>query len=512
MSDSPGSLREQLSILYGHRKKMLCFFVGAMMLVVLGIVFCPRTYESQAKLHVLIGRENISLDPTATTGQTINMMDTREHEINTVKDLLLSRTVLDDVVTKLGAENILAPKRDEENEETAGSSWASTVYDWMLKVNLADPVGDKERAMRRLASDIKVTSEPDSNVITVAFRSATPQMAREIGDEFLKSYHAQHVTAHNTQGSESFFSEQSEILSASLAEAEQRLRDAKNDFGIVTIGSSQLTLSKEIELVEMDLLTTSVAMAASQAKVESLTKSLQQIPERLVVEEITESSYAADEMRRTLYDLQIQENALAAKHTDEHPSIVAIREQVAASKALLDEEEKRRVQPTSSLNPASQQQKLALLNEQAVISGLSARRASLEANLSELREKLEKLNGHEILIAELERSVSLLQEDYMEYARNEELARIDQALDSLSISNVNVAQPPTFVERPVSPPKAIILVLGLALASFGSLSLALLCESLADAPLEDQKDVEAALGAPVLETIPQLQGASVTAE
>ncbi len=511
MSDSSGSLREQLSVLNRHRWKMVGFFIGTMLLVTLGVIFFPRTYESQAKLHVLLGRESIALDPTATTGQVINMLETREHEINTVKDLLSSRTILEQVVEKLGAETILHPKRSGKSDQPSGPSWMDTVHGWMLKVNLEDPVSNNEKAVKRLAKDIKIHSEPKSNVIDVICRSATPGVAQKIATEYLASYHAQHGRAHRTHGSQDFFSKQSELLASELKEAEQRLRDAKSANGIVTVASNQLTLSKEIELVEMDLLVTSAAIATSQAKIKALIASLEQIPDRLVVEEIAESSYAADEMRKTLYELQIQERALTAKHTDEHPLVVAIREQVGASQKVLDAEKKQRIQPTRSLNPASQQQKLALLAEQTVVSGLEARHKSLGSQFAGLQDKLKQLNEQEIVIAQLERTVSLLRVDYMAYTRNRELARIDQELDSQSISNVNIVQLPSFVEKPASPPKAILMVLGLVLATGGAVALALLSESLGDS-MKTTKEVEAALDVPVLESIPQMQSAGLVAK
>ncbi len=510
MTNSSGSLREQLSVFNRHRGKMLFFFVSTMVLVTLGIIFCPRTYESQAKLHVLIGRESVALDPTATTGQVINMMGSREHEINTVKDLLLSRTILEQVVEKLGPETILDPKQVEESSEHSESSWKAFVFRWMEKVHLSDPVGKNEKAVKRLAKDIKIHSEPTSNVIHVAFRSDTPKMAQRIANEFLASYHAQHGRAHRTQGSEVFFSKQSELLGDELAKAEQRLRDVKNENSIVTVATSQLTLSKETELVETNLLTTSAAIAASRAKIKSLEESLEQIPERLISEEIASSSYAADVMRRTLYDLQIREQALASKHTDDHPTILAIRKQVAASQKLLDAEAKQRIHPTMSLNPASQQQKLALLAEQGFLSGVEARFKSLETQLAELHDRLKQLNEQEIVIAQLGRKVSLLQDNYMAYSRNKELARIDQELDSQSISNVNVVQQPTFIEKPVSPPKAMLMILGLALASFGSMALAFLCEGLRDDSLTAAKEAKATFEAPVLESISPMQTVPAT--
>ena len=146
MSESNAPLREQLAVFRRHRGKMVGFFLGFMLLVVLGIVFCPRKYESQAKLHVLLGRESIAVDPTAATGnQMINVMETREHEINTVRDLLNSRAILEHVVADLGAEAILKPKKEgDESGRPEGRPLTAVFREWALKVNLADPSATKK--------------------------------------------------------------------------------------------------------------------------------------------------------------------------------------------------------------------------------------------------------------------------------------------------------------------------------------------------------------------------------
>ena len=43
--------------------------MAVMTAVVLAIVLMPRAYRSQAKLLIRLGRENVTLDPTATLGQ-----------------------------------------------------------------------------------------------------------------------------------------------------------------------------------------------------------------------------------------------------------------------------------------------------------------------------------------------------------------------------------------------------------------------------------------------------------
>ncbi len=97
--------RAQAVVVY--RRVALYTFLTVMMGVTGVLLIWPRTYHSQAKLFVRLGRESVALDPTVTTGATIALSDTREHEINSVMEMIRNRAVFEDVVRVLGAEVIL---------------------------------------------------------------------------------------------------------------------------------------------------------------------------------------------------------------------------------------------------------------------------------------------------------------------------------------------------------------------------------------------------------------------
>src|SRR6185295_1888613 len=78
-----------------------------------------------------------------------------------------------------------------------------------------------------------------------------------------------------------------------------------------------------------------------------------------------------------------------------------------------------------------------------------------------------------------------------------EQARVNDELGRDKISNVKVAQPATFVEKPSSPKKPLLLALGLAVAFCGSIGWAFLSE-IFDQTLRTSEQVEKELGLPVL--------------
>ena len=84
------SLSTFISAARNHWYPAALVFGGTALLAVLAMIFLPRTYHSGAMLFVKLGRETVSLDPTATTGSTISVLDTRDNEINSIRDMLYS--------------------------------------------------------------------------------------------------------------------------------------------------------------------------------------------------------------------------------------------------------------------------------------------------------------------------------------------------------------------------------------------------------------------------------------
>ena len=65
---SQATLRDVLRTLFRHGRKACAVFLGVMAVVVLATVCTPRTYRSEGALLVRLGRENVTLDPTASLG------------------------------------------------------------------------------------------------------------------------------------------------------------------------------------------------------------------------------------------------------------------------------------------------------------------------------------------------------------------------------------------------------------------------------------------------------------
>jgi polysaccharide biosynthesis protein PslE len=497
-TSSASSARDVLRVLFRHKGKMLAFFVGTLTLVVVGLIFYPRSYVSDARLFVRIGKESVSLDPTATLSQNVDVEGSRENEINSELEMLRSRLLLQDVVDRLGTDDIL------NTASEAAPGWSDIFLTSLdsARTWLVGDVSPAERAIDRLDKDILVSSPRKSNVILVKCRARDPQQAQRILQAFLDSYLVRHGKANRTPGSHEFFVDQSNLLSEQLEKANEELRDAKNKTGVASIEGQRLNVQAQANSIELAMLDNQRLLSASEAKIAALQKALAELPPNLVSEETEAPSFASDTMRNELYKLQIQEKDASARYTELHPRVIALRKQVEETGKIFGEQEARRSHKTSKLSVVHQGVHTELMAAQALAAGQRAAAQSLDQQLVGVQSKIRALNDSEFQINHLTRQTELLEANYRSYTNNREQARIDQALEAGRISNVNVVQPASFIASPASPQLRLTLILGLIVATLGSVAVAFIAE-LFDRSLTTPEQIEKELGIPVLFSVPR---------
>ena len=147
----------------------------------------------------------------------------------------------------------------------------------------------------------------------------------------------------------------------------------------------------------------------------------------------------------------------------------------------------------------------AIATERARLAGIDARTQALKAHLDEVRKQIEDLSEVAPRIEQLERTKEIEENNYKYFQASLEKARIDEALDPSKIPNISVVQKSSPAMKATSGLKKVVLGLaggGLALG----LALAFLIELVLDRTVKRPVEVEKLLNAPILLSIPYLNG------
>jgi uncharacterized protein involved in exopolysaccharide biosynthesis/Mrp family chromosome partitioning ATPase len=518
-----GSLRDLLYVIFGHKWKMLAFMIVLFGVVVLQTFLQSGIYRSEARLLVRLGRETVSLGPTATIGEIANITRTYDWEVNSEMEILRSREIIEQVVDGMGPEVFLResqPVRSSDGAPTAAARVTSQVLDAMYgaieavkdaprrlarQLGLSRKLSEREEAIERAIDNLKIKSLQNTSVISLAYEDRGPELAKDVLDTFIQAFLDKHMEVYSTDNSEQFFEQQVAGQLVKLRQAEVELQDAKNTMGISSLEDQRLTAVNNIGMLELGIAQTEGQLAAAVARVAELEKLLEDIPATIVTEETTGfSDYAADLMRSRLYDLRLQEKDLAARHPNGDIRLEFIRQQVREGEAMLAKEKSTpmRTETRTGINAARKEMQIELFREQSSISALRSKLENGRQQVVDAKHALQRLNEAEHKIQGLQRQITLLTNGYNQYFEKLEEARIEQALKGERISNISILQAATLPVVPVGPGKMVRLALGLALAIAGAVGFAFLCEHL-DHSIKTPEDVQEKLELPTLASIPR---------
>jgi uncharacterized protein involved in exopolysaccharide biosynthesis len=462
------AMLELWRVLSRQKVKIALSFLLIMGGVAAFTLLSPKTYRSQAKLFLRLGRENATLDPTATLGQTpvVVVPATRENEINSVIEILKSRVLLEKVVAAVGPRIILGTAR-------AAADAAATA-------GTADPdvsPQERERAITTLAKMLDAEAAKKSAIIQVSCEASSPELAQTIAAKLVDCYLDLHVLLNRTPGADQFLTEQTDRLRTQLARLENELRDLKNETGLFAPEGQRQALVTRLARLQDELLQAETATTATEAEAQLLRGKLAALPPTQVTAQTKGfPNEANDRLREQLYTLQVKEAELLARYPEQHPEVKQVREQTAKAQALLRQEEKSREQIVTGPNRLFEEAQLALIRLEPQLAALRARSTVLREQLEKERSALKTLNDNDLRLAKLQREVDLNAAEYRKYAENLEQTRIDQALKLEKISNISIAQPATCELNPVRPRLLFNFGVGLVLAVLGSGGLAFLAE------------------------------------
>lgn len=451
-----------------YRVPMAGTLLVGLCLTVVYLAVAPREFGSEAKIFVRIGRESVALDPTATTGQYVAQADARSSEVFAVEELLKSRLVSERLVDEFGPAVIL--ERDPD-ARTLGQRLS-----WLDGANL-NPLrvySVRDKAIDAFERSLRVTSGTKTSIVSLSYRCGDPDLARKILDALLRLASEEHLRVHRTKGSQEFFVKQSSLLGEHLEDLENQLRTLKNDTGISSLATQRELKLQLIGSLDADLIRARSEEHGIRAELACRQQQLQDAPEMSVAEETTGQPQSTDQsLRQRLYDMEIREQELSAQYAQQHPLRVELRKQIDGVRHLFHEAIAP-VQVKRAINPAHQAAQLTVDEREAQLTAVSARVQSLEGKVAALRTEMKQLNDTEVAINRLEREIDLARTNWRNYAGNLEEARITQQLEEAKISSLNVMQPPTFSETPISPKPIPTLAFGLVASAMSSMGVALL--------------------------------------
>lgn len=444
-------LRDILSVIFKHKFLITAFPLAVFVIVFVGNYIWPPTFESEARVRLMRGREVSQTDSTVTQApESITMVQMGVEDVNSEIELLYSDDLLRRVVLEMGFDK--DPNFPYSDWMLIGPlrvvTWTidSTLYFIGLK-NRPDNV---TKAVDKLRERIITKPIRDSYVLEVRLRMGSPQKAQQILERLLEDYQQYHIEIFSNKKSVPFFKEQRQRVEEQLAKAQADLQAFRKEANISLLSTEEELLLQQYtdaKKVLTQLEEISEAVSASDLD-SSVISSLSGQTDSPVVRE----------MQLRLLELLLEQNRVIQSLGPKHPQVLSIREQVRIAQNNL-------------------------------LEAIANTRALTQKKADQVEERLMALNETKSVVQKKEMDAGIASGQYDYYSRKLEEAYVADELALESISNVRIISSPSLPIDPVIPSKLMNLAMAIVGGILGALALAFFFDYL-DHGIKTPEDVE----------------------
>ncbi|WP_294271361.1 XrtA system polysaccharide chain length determinant [uncultured Sphingomonas sp.] len=384
----------------------------------------PSKYESRARIAV----QNSQLLPDGMSTGANSQMDS----VDQVRQTLISAINLQKVVR--------------------GTDLASTV----------SSDADVAARVAQLAQAIKIENQQDT-IFQLTVTQSSPKLAQQVAQKLIDIFVESNLMGdrNNTSQSLAFLDKQLNERQKQLQIAEAKRAQYLNQFagGLPGTGS----VADRIGLARSQMAQVDSDLAAAQSSVAAVQGQLAGTP-RTVSEG---GGVAVSPARARLAAIQGQlADARARGYTENHPDVIALKNQLAAAQAAV-KAEPAGAGPAGQPNPLYMSLQSMAAEKQSQLASLKIRKSQLQNDLDRLNASLATDPQAAAAQGAIDRDYQVLKDSYDQLLRQrEQVALRGQAQNQTDSMRFSVIDPPTYPRAPASPNR-LLLLSGVFLAGLG---------------------------------------------
>jgi len=350
----------------------------------------------------------------------------------------------------------------------------------------------RSELISRVRSEIEIAPAPgyaqpgrgeSARIFTVSFEYEEPEAAAKVANEIAGLLPAESVRSRTRKArlTTEFLKRELAGAETALREQNARITEFKERYRGELPGELEANLGK-LERLQSQRQSLALQIAESANRIATLAAQSGPAPGRVV-----------DPATR-LEQLRAELASERARHTDKHPAVVALRDEIAALEAEIARGGGAGGSTTGTALVAAENVTLRELRSQ--LRATEAELATLDARVGNTPARAEELSA-------LEEKVTVLRETYLEYLRKVQEAELAQNLEATQsgerVSVLNWATPPTRPERA----RWKFLVVGIIASLGAAAAMGVLLETF-DPVLLSPTQMEEASDLPVLGSVPRI--------
>ncbi len=437
------SLQVFLEILSRHRTGVILVFLLVAGGVAVYTFLQTPVYEVDSSVMIRYGREYVYRPVNDVEAGEVQPMRwySPEEIINTEIEILRSKGLIRQVIEEVGLAR-LYPKLARKTLE----------HDALLAM-----------ATDRFARKLDVSHVKKSSVIGLSYYHPDPKIAVQALGRLVDLFKERHLQIFRNPRA-SFLEQQVAASRQRLLDAEKRLQQFKRENGIYGAKEQKTLLLRQYVDLQTRLLTERNRENALRRKVASLEETLRSLPEDVSLYSEEGRLKKEGGPMQTLLNLQLEEQKLLEKYTEDNRKVVAVRREIQLVNDFLATQDGNRRRTTRvGRSVVYQQTERDLVAARTEYATTRAGNETMEQQLQELEQKLRKLDQAEITLRDLERQLESSERNYTTFQDKLDNTRVEDAMDRQKMVNVVVVEEPMVPVKPARPVKRLNLFVGLLL-------------------------------------------------
>ncbi|HVU15391.1 MAG TPA: Wzz/FepE/Etk N-terminal domain-containing protein [Candidatus Didemnitutus sp.] len=468
-------------VLFRHKWKIILCALAGFTGAVAAFKAKPAPYASEAKLFIkyVVETKAVGVPNDSATTYSLDHSDTL---MSAEMEILGSLDLAEQVAAAIGPARLLAKFGGGDDVNAAAG---------VIKSGLV--------------------ADARGNVLRVAFEHPDPRIVQPVLREVIDRYRKKHAEIHHSEGllSDSL-TQETDQLRQQLAQTEEELHQANIKAGVISIEDSKKSLSEQESRIRQEIFSAQADLAERSSVLETVTK--KSSTDAPVVDNSPEPTPEQIGMYRGVLarqeSLRKREQDLLIFFTEENSRVKQVREQLAETAAQRKKMETdlpkllraTAPMPISGANPNGP---IDPNTEAARLTALQAKIKILNSQLDSVRAEAAKVEEMESTISELKRKKERLEANYKTLSTTLEAKRIDDALRSGGVSNIEEIQTPTPPLRDWKKTFKLVGGIGVSGLAFG-LGWAFLIELYLDRSIRRPVHVEKLARLPLFLSIPVL--------
>ena len=474
---SLNSSRDYLRVLFSWKHHAILIFISILVIMMGFAYLYTPLYEASARIAILPRTDGGVVISSGLEESKVAAVS--QQDVNTEIELICSLAVLHNTISSLMSEGRPPGLRKPSISmlDKASDFVKETIQETLIFLRLKHRLTPFESMVALLARSIEVEPIAMSNIILVTLKAEQPKAAAIVLDRLLEVYIQHHGQVYTKDEGINFYSDQAEKYRTKLADAEERVKEFKNDNHIVDLEKQNFANIDQLSKFTVDLLNINVTINECQSKINLLksgfkngitaTREMKRIP-------------AIAEFDKALVPLYIQRGEILKNYTKESREYLGLEEQINALKMEIRNEVQKAVQ-----------------TEELELVVLLDKRDSINKGIEDLQRASDEINQKQKHLNEMQREVHLYGQNFMLYASKKEDAIISSDIKNRNLANISIADRPKVPSVPSFPNRILFLVLSIVAGISAALGSPFLLEFI-DHRIKTPHDVERYLNLPVI--------------